>query len=95
MSRASTGPAGNSIAFTETQHQHHHEPGSGTLGGTTVGSDGTAVWTDVTGGNTILPNRPILDVAFDPTTTTAPIGYAAVGGFNANTPSPRRATSSR
>ncbi|HMJ05830.1 MAG TPA: dockerin type I domain-containing protein, partial [Chthoniobacterales bacterium] len=26
------------------------------------------------------------DVAFDPTTTTAPIAYAAVGGFNANTP---------
>ena len=32
------------------------------------------------------PNRPILDVAIDPTTTTSPIGYAAVGGFNANTP---------
>jgi hypothetical protein len=41
---------------------------------------------DVTGGNVVLPNRPILDVAFDPTTTTAPKGYAAVGGFNANTP---------
>ncbi len=45
-----------------------------------------AVWVDVTGGNTVLPNRPILDVAFDPTTTTAPIAYAAAGGFNANTP---------
>jgi hypothetical protein len=33
-----------------------------------------------------LPNRPILDVAFDPTTTNAPIAYAAVGGFNPNTP---------
>ncbi|HEX8076872.1 MAG TPA: hypothetical protein VF511_03580, partial [Chthoniobacterales bacterium] len=55
--------------------------------GTGAGAGGTAVWVDVTGGNTVLPNRPILDVAFDPTTTTAPIGYAAVGGFNANTPS--------
>jgi hypothetical protein len=45
-----------------------------------------STWVDVTGGNAVLPNRPILDVAFDPTTTTAPIGYAAVGGFNANTP---------
>jgi hypothetical protein len=41
---------------------------------------------NVTGSNAVLPNRPILDVAFDPTTTTAPKGYAAVGGFNANTP---------
>jgi hypothetical protein len=45
-----------------------------------------AMWVDLTGGNTVLPNRPILDVAMDPTTTTSPIGYAAVGGFNANTP---------
>ena len=46
-----------------------------------------STWVNVTGGNAVLPNRPILDVALDPTTTTAPIGYAAVGGFNANTPS--------
>ena len=46
-----------------------------------------SIWTDVTGGNTVLPNRPILDVAFDPTTTNAPIAYAAAGGFNENTPS--------
>ena len=46
-----------------------------------------STWVDVTGGNAVLPNRPILDVAFDPTTTTAPIAYAAVGGFNENTPS--------
>jgi hypothetical protein len=45
-----------------------------------------STWVNVTDNNLILPNRPILDVAFDPTTTTAPIGYAAVGGFNANTP---------
>ena len=46
----------------------------------------TSTWVNVTGNNLILPNRPILDVAFDPTTTTAPRGYAAIGGFNANTP---------
>jgi hypothetical protein len=50
-----------------------------------------SIWTDVTGGNAVLPNRPINDVQFDPRsmdTTDAPaIGYAAVGGFNPNTPS--------
>lgn len=46
----------------------------------------SATWVNVTGNNVILPNRPILDVAFDPTTTNAPKVYAAVGGFNANTP---------
>jgi hypothetical protein len=46
----------------------------------------TATWVNVTGSNAVLPNRPILDVAFDPNTTNAPTAYAAVGGFNANTP---------
>ncbi|MEY2538531.1 MAG: hypothetical protein QOG67_2271 [Verrucomicrobiota bacterium] len=59
--------------------QYGHGAGPGALGA-------TATWVDLTGSNAILPNRPILDVAMDPTTTTAPIGYAAVGGFNANTP---------
>jgi len=81
-----TGAAGNSITFTEASTNMTMN-GSGTLGGTTSGSDGAAVWTNVTDGNTILPNRPVLDVAFDPKTTTAPIGYAAVGGFDQNTPS--------
>ena len=50
-----------------------------------------STWVNVTGGNAVLPNRPILDVAFDPrslNTVAAPmIGYAAVGGFSSNTPS--------
>lgn len=46
----------------------------------------SATWVNVTGNNAVLPNRPILDVAFDPTTTNAPIAYAAVGGFSENTP---------
>jgi hypothetical protein len=53
--------------------------------GTGVASQ--ANWVNVTAGNAVLPNRPILGIALDPTTTTAPIGYAAVGGFDANTPS--------
>ena len=51
-----------------------------------AGIEFSATWVNVTGNNIVLPNRPILDVAFDPTTTTAPKAYAAVGGFNANTP---------
>jgi hypothetical protein len=50
----------------------------------------SATFVNVTGGNTVLPNRPILDVSLDPgvmITTTAPVGYAAVGGFDQNTPS--------
>jgi uncharacterized repeat protein (TIGR01451 family) len=50
------------------------------------GGSFTSTWVDVTGGNAVLPNRPILDVAFDPKTTTAPVAYAAVGGFDQNTP---------
>jgi hypothetical protein len=42
------------------------------------------VWVDVTGGNTVLPNRPILDVSIKPNDPL--VGWAAVGGFNENTP---------
>jgi hypothetical protein len=47
-----------------------------------------ANWVDVTAGNAILANRPILGIALDPSVGAAntPIGYAAVGGFNENTP---------
>jgi hypothetical protein len=47
-------------------------------------SPSTAVWVDVTGSNTVLPNRPILDVTVHPTIPTT--GFAAVGGFDQNTP---------
>jgi hypothetical protein len=48
-----------------------------------------ANWVDVTGNNTVVPLRPVLGIALDPTVSAAnlPVGYAAVGGFNANTPS--------
>ena len=48
-----------------------------------------ATWVDVTGGNAVLPNRPIMGIALDPSAPAVgtPVGYAAVGGFNNNSPS--------
>jgi uncharacterized repeat protein (TIGR01451 family) len=47
-----------------------------------------ANWVDVTGANATLPNRPVLGIALDPIVPAAnvPVGYAAVGGFDQNTP---------
>ncbi|MGB0134606.1 WD40/YVTN/BNR-like repeat-containing protein, partial [Dokdonella sp.] len=50
----------------------------------------TATWVDLTDGNTVLPNRPVMDVTVDvgdagnPAATAT--GYAALGGFDQNTP---------
>jgi hypothetical protein len=54
-----------------------------------TGIQSQANWVDVTGNNTVLPLRPVQGIALDPTVSAAnlPVGYAAVGGFNANTPS--------
>jgi hypothetical protein len=54
--------------------------------GTGVASQAT--WVNVTGGNAVLPNRPVLGIALDPSVAAAntPVGYASIGGFNANTP---------
>lgn len=49
-----------------------------------LGSAAAASAVDVTGGNAVLPNRPIMDVATDPQNPL--VGYAAVGGFTQNTP---------
>ena len=49
-----------------------------------LGAAGAATPVDVTGSNSVLPNRPILDVATDPFNPL--VGYAAVGGFSANSP---------
>ncbi len=43
-----------------------------------------ALWRDVDPANAVLPNRAILGLAFDPTDHTRL--YAAVGGFDPNTP---------
>ncbi|MDQ6656425.1 MAG: hypothetical protein M3Y80_11500, partial [Verrucomicrobiota bacterium] len=53
-----------------------------------TGTAGQANWVDVTAANAVLPNRPILNIALDPTAASAdsPTGYAAVGGFNEGTP---------
>ncbi|GJM08059.1 MAG: hypothetical protein DHS20C11_03350 [Lysobacteraceae bacterium] len=44
----------------------------------------SATWVDLTDGNLDLPNRPIMDVVSHGTRTD--VFYAAVGGFDANTP---------
>jgi hypothetical protein len=44
----------------------------------------SATWINVTGGNTVLPNRFVLDVATDPLDPL--IGYAVMAGFDQNTP---------
>jgi hypothetical protein len=53
-----------------------------------TGVAGQANWVNVTGSNVVLPNRPVLGIALDPSVSSAnvPVGYAALGGFNANTP---------
>ena len=49
-----------------------------------TGTADTATWVNLTGGNAVLPNRPIQDVAISP--QSALTAYAAVGGFDQNTP---------
>jgi hypothetical protein len=53
-----------------------------------TGTASQANWVDVTGNNAVLPNRPVMGVALDPSVSAAnlPVGYAAIGGFDANTP---------
>ena len=54
--------------------------------GTGVSAAGN--WVNVTDSNTVLPNRPVMGIALDPTVAAAnlPVGYAAMGGFDQNTP---------
>ena len=51
-----------------------------------TGTQAQANWVNVTGSNAVLPDRPINGVTLDPSVSAAntPVGYAAVGGFNAN-----------
>ncbi len=53
-----------------------------------TGTQSQANWIDVTGNNTVLPNRPVMGIALDPSVSAAnlPVGYAGIGGFNPNTP---------
>jgi hypothetical protein len=53
-----------------------------------TGTASQANWVNVTDNNTVLPNRPVLGITLDPSVSAAnlPVGYAAIGGFNANTP---------
>ena len=52
-----------------------------------TGTANTASWRNLTSHNAVLPNRPIQDVAISP--QDALVGYAAVGGFDENTPKQR------
>ena len=49
-----------------------------------TGGEREAIWTDLTGGHAVVPDRPVLDLAFDPTDPA--VAYAAYGGYAANTP---------
>ncbi len=49
-----------------------------------VGPGTPATWVRASGDNTVLPNRPVMDVVSDPRTPT--VVYAALAGFAANTP---------
>jgi hypothetical protein len=75
-------PATSTLAIVATNDGNVH------IG---YGLGGASTFVNLTGGNAVLPNRPMLDAAFDPRSDNSianPIvGYAAVGGFNANTPS--------
>ena len=58
-----------------------------------TGIQSQANWVCLTGdcvntANNMIPLRPVLGVALDPTVGAAnlPVGYAAIGGFNPNTP---------
>jgi len=59
--------------------------------GLNQGTADSATWTNVTAANAVLPNRPIMDVAIDvadaANPSTSAIAYAALGGFDQNTPS--------
>ncbi|MBV9243070.1 MAG: carboxypeptidase regulatory-like domain-containing protein [Acidobacteria bacterium] len=53
-----------------------------------TGVAGQANWVNVTDSNNVLPNRPVLGIAMDPSvaSTAVPVGYAGIGGFDQNTP---------
>ena len=67
-------------------------PTTGSASTSAPASPARRTGSNVTGGNTVLPNRPVLGVAVDPSSPDVgtEVGYAAVGGFNANTPTPAR-----
>ncbi len=91
------GTLGNRSYINEVKHSPKYQ--SVAIAGTNDGNVqigfnlGTGVqaqanWVNVTGSNAVLPNRPIMGIALDPSAQAVgtPIGYAAVGGFDDNTP---------
>jgi hypothetical protein len=59
--------------------------------GMNQGAADSAIWVNLTDSNMVLPNRPIMDVVVDVGDAGNPgasaTGYAALGGFDQNTPS--------
>ena len=71
-------PSDDSVAAVGTNDgyvQYGYGLGTGTS---------SATWVNISDGNTVLPNRTIMDVDFDP--SNALVGYAAVGSYDENTP---------
>jgi hypothetical protein len=58
--------------------------------GMNQGVANSATWVNLTDGNAVLPNRPVMDVAVDVGDALDPaasaVGYASLGGFDQNTP---------
>ncbi|MEO6076355.1 MAG: winged helix-turn-helix domain-containing protein [Dokdonella sp.] len=93
------GTLGNRSFINQLAHAYHSptvvivgtNDGNVQVGhGMNQGVTNTANWTDVTGGNSVLPNRPVMDVAIDVGDAMMPgtssTGYASLGGFDQNTP---------
>ncbi|MFZ1391042.1 MAG: hypothetical protein WAS23_05560, partial [Dokdonella sp.] len=58
--------------------------------GMNQGVANSATWVNLTNGNAVLPNRPVMDVTVDVGDAANPaataVGYAVLGGFDQNTP---------
>lgn len=58
--------------------------------GLNQGVANSATWVNLTAGNAVLPNRPVMDVTIDVADAANPAaiatGYAVLGGFDQNTP---------
>lgn len=93
------GTLGNRSFINQLAHAYHSptvviagtNDGNVQVGhGMNGGPANLATWTDVTGGNSALPNRPVMDVAIDVGDAMVPgssaTGYASLGGFDQNTP---------
>ena len=93
------GTLGNRSFINQLAHAYHSptvvivgtNDGNVQVGhGMNQGVANSATWSNVTAGNSVLPNRPVMDVAIDVGDAMLPgsssTGYASLGGFDQNTP---------